>query len=586
AAEKMPLGDTSTGPIDILKDDLNDEDLNHRINAIKRLPMIALCLGKERTLGELIPFLNETIYDETEVLLVLADQLGKFTSLVGGPENAMYLIPILESLATVTDCVVRSKAIESLCTVIAQHSAQDLLKYVIPMMRRLTNGSWFTFRISACGLFATCYPRVSEQVKAQLRSSFYILCKDTEVIVRKEAAISMVEFTKVMEGMSRWEFLPSCAVLTMDKDDTVAMLAVESYIMVAQFLTQIEVDFLIWPTIRRCAKESSWAARYMVAEKIVDLQKAVYPKTTLLKLVKVFQKLLKDTEVKVRTAAASKVSDFCANLYKAKHEKVILSSILPCARDLVSDPNVDVRSALASVIMNVSSILGASYTVERLLPMFYILVKDENPQVRLNLISNLKSVNEIIGIQQLSNSLLPAIVELYEDPSIEIHLGIIGVMPTLAGQFGQVFFDKNLTCLFMGSLRDPVYGIRETAVINLKKLVAAFGVLWAEEVVIPGILTMPCDPEYSYRMTYLFCVNFLAEICGIDINTKILLPRVLQLAGDPVAIIRFNVAKTLEKIFPFLEESVIDAQLKPTLDKLITDRDVDVKFFAAQAIAG
>lgn len=57
-----------------------------RLNSIKKLSTIALALGMERTRSELIPFLTETIYDEDEVLLALAEQLGQFTSLVGGPE--------------------------------------------------------------------------------------------------------------------------------------------------------------------------------------------------------------------------------------------------------------------------------------------------------------------------------------------------------------------------------------------------------------------------------------------------------------------------------------------------------------------
>lgn len=51
-----------------------------RLNSIKKLSTIALALGEERTRSELIPFLTETIYDEDEVLLALADQLGNFTS--------------------------------------------------------------------------------------------------------------------------------------------------------------------------------------------------------------------------------------------------------------------------------------------------------------------------------------------------------------------------------------------------------------------------------------------------------------------------------------------------------------------------
>lgn len=90
----------------------------------------------------------------------------------------------------------------------------------------------------------------------------------------------------------------------------------------------------------------------------------------------------------------------------------------------------------------------------------------------------------------------------------------------------------------------------------------------------------------SLGMTCLFCLNVLAEVCGTDITTKLLLPTVLLLAADPVANVRFNVAKTLQKISPFLEASVIDSQVKPMLDKLNADSDVDVKHFAAQAIAG
>jgi serine/threonine-protein phosphatase 2A regulatory subunit A len=63
-----------------------------RLNSIKKLSTIALALGVERTRSELIPFLTETIYDEDEVLLALAEQLGTFTPLCGGPEYVHCLL--------------------------------------------------------------------------------------------------------------------------------------------------------------------------------------------------------------------------------------------------------------------------------------------------------------------------------------------------------------------------------------------------------------------------------------------------------------------------------------------------------------
>lgn len=66
--------------------------LQLRLNSLKKLSTIALALGVERTRKELIPFLTETIYDEDEVLLALADQLGNFTNLIGGPEHVHCLL--------------------------------------------------------------------------------------------------------------------------------------------------------------------------------------------------------------------------------------------------------------------------------------------------------------------------------------------------------------------------------------------------------------------------------------------------------------------------------------------------------------
>lgn len=70
--------DESLYPIAVLIDELKNEDVQLRLNSIKKLSTIALALGVERTRSELIPFLTETIYDEDEVLLALAEQLGKY----------------------------------------------------------------------------------------------------------------------------------------------------------------------------------------------------------------------------------------------------------------------------------------------------------------------------------------------------------------------------------------------------------------------------------------------------------------------------------------------------------------------------
>ncbi|XP_062463721.1 serine/threonine-protein phosphatase 2A 65 kDa regulatory subunit A alpha isoform, partial [Pezoporus occidentalis] len=357
---------------------LTPPPLQLRLNSIKKLSTIALALGVERTRSELLPFLTDTIYDEDEVLLALAEQLGTFTALVGGPEYVHCLLPPLESLATVEETVVRDKAVESLRAVSHEHAPPDLEGHFVPLVKRLAGGDWFTSRTSACGLFSVCYPRVSSPVKAELRQYFRTLCSDDTPMVRRAAASKLGEFAKVLElEHVKSEIIPMFSSLASDEQDSVRLLAVEACVSIAQLLPQEELEALVLPTLRQAAEDKSWRVRYMVADKFTELQRAVGPEITKSDLVGAFQSLMKDCEAEVRAAASHKVKEFCENLAPDCREAVIMGQILPCIKELVSDANQHVKSALASVIMGLSPILGKDNTVEHLLPLFLAQLKDE-----------------------------------------------------------------------------------------------------------------------------------------------------------------------------------------------------------------
>jgi serine/threonine-protein phosphatase 2A regulatory subunit A len=101
-------------------------------------------------------------------------------------------------------------------------------------------------------------------------------------------------------------------------------------------------------------------------------------------------------------------------------------------------------------------------------------------------------------------------------------------------------------------LYNLVFAIREAATSNLKKLVEKFGHEWAQNTIIPKVINMARDQNYLIRMTCLFCINVLSQSCGQELTQKIMLPTVLNLASDPVANVRFNVAKTLNKMTPHI----------------------------------
>lgn len=131
-----------------LINNLKAEESKERLESVEQLSVIATALGQQRTRDELLPFLNDTIDDEDEVLLALAEQLGQFIEYVGGGEWAYTLLLPLETLAAVEEGAVRDKATSSIHTVAAALSEEHVREHLIPLIKRLGAGEWFTSRVS------------------------------------------------------------------------------------------------------------------------------------------------------------------------------------------------------------------------------------------------------------------------------------------------------------------------------------------------------------------------------------------------------------------------------------------------------
>ncbi|KAF9117401.1 hypothetical protein BGW39_002217 [Mortierella sp. 14UC] len=573
-------------PIAILIDELRHDDVSLRLNAIKRLNTIALALGPQRTREELIPFLDESIDDEDEVLLTLAGELGDFTEYIGGAQFAHILLQPLENLAAVEETMVRDKAVESLNKICPQLNQAQLEQYYIPLLKRLTLGDWFTSRTSATGLYACGYPLVSPASQEDMRKSFGQLCADDTPMVRRAAATHLGAFAKkVGKEHLISDIIPLFNKLAQDEQDSVRLLTVTDLVAIAEELSPEESKAYFLQTLKSMVADKSWRVRYMIADNFVKLSKAVGEEFTREDLVVAFVRLLKDNEAEVRTAASGQVPGFSELIDK----DTILNYILPCVRDLVTDTSQHVRAALAMQISGLAPILGKEATTEHLLPLFLQLLKDEFPDVRLNIISKLETVNKVIGIELLSQSLLPAIVELAEDKQWRVRLAIIDYIPLLATQLGVEFFDEKLGALCMSWLGDSVFSIREAATVNLRKLTEVFGVDWAKQTIIPKVLAMGTHPNYLYRMTTIFAITAMAPAVTPEVIRDYILPTVTNLVSDPIPNIRFNVAKSIEALIPVLMQNpdtalLVDQQLKPALIKLSEDSDNDVRFFSQKAL--
>ncbi|KJZ76016.1 hypothetical protein HIM_04472 [Hirsutella minnesotensis 3608] len=593
-------------PIAVLIDELKHDDVLLRLNAIHRLSTIALALGAERTREELIPFLDESVEDEDEVLVALSEELGNFIEYVGGSQWGHVLLSPLENLAAIEEPVVRDKAVESLNKICAQLSSQQVEEYFIPLTIRLSKADWFTSKVSGCGLYTIPYKNVSPPVQEQLRQQFGLLVHDETPMVRRQAATNLAKLVKEMPAsIVIDEMIPLFQHLVQDDQDSVRLLTVEILISIAEVVPKEQQSShgVLLTSLRNLIEDKSWRVRYMIADRFEKIAKAVDDEVVSRDLVPAFVKMLKDNEAEVRTAIAGQIPGFCALIDR----NTLLNDIMGSIEDLVSDNSQHVRAALGTQISGLAPILGKQETIDHLLPMFLQMLKDEFPEVRLHIISKLELVNQVIGIELLSQSLLPAIVQLAEDKQWRVRLAIIEYIPLLASQLGVKFFDEQLSNLCMSWLGDSVFSIREAATHNLKKLTEVFGVEWASEQIIPKVMGMGSHPNYLYRMTTCFAISTLATVVSMDVIAKSILPMLDKMVDDDIPNIRFNVAKTYAVLISALRRlpeegtlqsldkdgaestpsprgnELIQQRIVPNLNKLQKDDDVDVRYFATTA---
>lgn len=606
-ADANPTGD-ELYPIAVLIDELKHDDVLLRLNAIRRLGTIALALGPERTREELIPFLDESVEDEDEVLVALSQELGSFTEYVGGPDFGHVLLSPLENLAAIEEPTVRDQAVESLNKICQELSPKQVEDYFIPLTIRLSKADWFTSKVSGCGLYTVPYSKVSPPIQESLRQQFGQLVHDDTPMVRRAAATHLAKFVREMPAaIIVDEMIPMFQHLVQDDQDSVRLLTVEILISIAEVVPkeQQASHGVLLTSLRSLIEDKSWRVRYMISDRFEKIAKAVDEEVVQRDLVPAFVKLLKDNEAEVRTAIAGQIPGFCELVDRT----TLLNEIMGSIEDLVSDTSQHVRAALGTQISGLAPILGKEETIEHLLPMFLQMLKDEFPEVRLHIISKLELVNQVIGIDLLSQSLLPAITQLAEDKQWRVRLAIIEYIPLLAKQLGVEFFNEKLSELCMGWLGDTVFSIRQAATQNLKKLTEVFGVDWASQAIVPKVMNMGTHSNYLYRMTTCFAITTLSSVVSLEVITKDIIPMMETLARDAIPNIRFNVAKTYGELIKVLRrlpdqgtiytleqskqqfspsskgQGLIDEHIMPILEQLQKDDDVDVRYYATTAAA-
>lgn len=587
--------------IALLIDQLKHDDVQLRVTASKSIVKIAHALGPERTRDELIPFLTESIDDEDDVILVIAEKLGELSKYVGGNDHVHILLCPLEFLISGEESTVRDKALRSIEAVVGAMSSEHVEIYLLPMLKKLAQRDWYTSRASATSLFHLVYPVASEQVKKELEAIFLELCEDDTPTVRRVASQHIVSMLKLLKSPKAVnDYMGIIKKFARDDQDSIRIQVIPICIALSEAALSEPNQLL--PTILAIAGDRSWRVRWCMAHQLHDLLDGITSSfsggdvgAVIKSLSATFGSLLNDTEAEVRAAAAS-------HLYKVAKcmDKVdILSNVIPIAQRLVTDGSEFVRAYFATEVNYLASLLGRDDTVQYLLPMVLLLFRDEASEVRLNVISNLTVINDVVGIELLGQSLLPAISELAQDGKWRVRLAVIEHLPVFAKQLGKEFFTDKLSVLCTAWLSDDVFSIRKAAAANFTELSRTFGEDWTREHIIPAIEKLYSNKiKFSQRMTALYASQVLLPILSAEIVESKIIPVLISLSHDPIPNVRFTVAKTVQTILVpqknadsdsgranLCDNANIVSMIIPVLRRLSNDLDRDVRFYASQVLS-
>ncbi|KAA6400935.1 MAG: putative Serine/threonine-protein phosphatase 2A 65 kDa regulatory subunit A [Streblomastix strix] len=585
--------------VPLLLGDLRSEVFEHKLGCAKRLSMISLAIGPERTRNELLTLISDFFDVEDEVLCVVAEELGNIVPFIGGPQFYKYILTPLEKLCTVEEICVTEKSVASISLMIHQSTEPTLEAHFMDLLNRIQLGEWYTAKVSACALIPFIY-KIYPIQRDELIRMFNLHAQDATPMIRQAVAKNLVPLIALFEPPAIVATaLPLMKKLAEDELDVVRINVANVIIALMKQLSPDDISNSVIPSMKVLAGDKSWRVRQRVASLMKDICQLCKGDVLCNDAINIIVRLLKDDESEVRVLSIQQLPLAAAIILPVQAsgaqqgittspavESLFYKEITPILRNLIHDDIQRVREAAAATVALLSPVYKKEKTVSELIPIAKdVLQNEETPEVRFAFLTKVDQLLSVIESGAVSDLLRQHLEPLATDRQWRIRQSVLLLIPILAKIMPPDFFNTaNLLKISLNLLGDSVFAVRESACSNLKELTIIMGEQWAKTVLIPNITKIAAEKNYLYRMTTLFAVQSLSTaFSGEDIESN-LLPIINPLVRDNVPNIRFNLARTLRHLADKLSSDVIKTKIQPVLEHLLLDKDKDVKFFAQQAL--
>lgn len=504
----------------LFRDDLMSEETPVRVNAMRRLPLVAFALADKNQPRELLLNLIKQIANENEedeILFGLAEGLIKLV-----PMFKTQMLPVLEKLTTVEETVVREKAVEALIYLHNAVAKSEGQPAVVATVNKLATSDSVLAKISALNTIAAIYPQLSELDKRSLLDKVNGMFTDDSLMLKRALASKLGTMCHFMpKEVLLTDIFTHFKTLGSDDSDQVKMLTIESFVKLAKMFNVEENKNHIVPFIIQMTSDKSWKVKHHLAKEFAELVNALGPDITDNFLISIFSTLLRDPENEVRIQAIRSLKLFVRNLSSEK-QNTILAYLSGLSKDTVPLVRVGTCEVLFAITDDYNP-NGPQELVKtqketfknRVQPILIDLLADKEVEVKIESVKLLKN-----AVKYQREGILDSITNGQyhldlENPNWRIRYATYDALFSICKDLKKgAIFESHFKKYFNSATRDRAFSVRNLAITSISTNFAEY----IEQPTISALLkefnknVSNTRDFYIYRITALYGMEALLAI--------------------------------------------------------------------------
>ena len=567
--------DLNTNPLDLLREELDNDDTQIKVNAIHRLPIVMGVMNQDKIISDLIPFIKGILpSEEDEVLLAISEEIPHFTSFLDN-HSILKILPIVQILLGCEETVVRESTIVGLKKIIPSLSNEQVQTEIIPMILQIAENPMFQTKVSSCYLIRVVYPKAGNH-KDKLRELYFKLCDDDTPIIKRTAAKEFGQFCLVLEKEIVHSEMVTYYKKFMTESDSVRVTILPSLVQLVKLFQNSESQKTTIQFVVAASEDKSWRVRNELSKIFPEIIQSFGNQVN--ELVPTLANLIKDSETEVRLSALKGLTQILPQITSEKACASIINSLI----SLNNESNHEVKAAIGQSFGLLAKNVGYNVFNSKLGKLMDNLMKDEIAEVRLGIA---KSMYEIFISSEgtLLNSINALLGSMQKDTQYSIRECVYDTLAKLGIHYGIDLFKSSIENLYFNFLADNVASVREVGIKSLEKLIGKFGSSWVLSQLLPKLQNQLSTPKQSYltRMCIIHSICVCAKYLEPKQNGEFILPIVLKSLKDKVANVKFYTIKLLQKIIQNFDASSKE-KIKSIIKELSKDSDIDVKYYAGK----